>query len=138
MYCPIPKAACSTWTTIVANNSNSKTKLGYNEILKLNIHENIHRFDGLKRGKFNRNLHKSYKKFMIIRNPFDRLVSAYKDKAFPIWNADGKLNSYYYRPIQNFALKNFPHSHLSSFERKWYNATFNEFVHYILSHDDVP
>ena len=137
MFCPIEKVACSTWTAVMANNSKSSYKVGLDLLFKANyIHENLNKFDRLKKKKFERNIHQNFKKFLIVRNPLDRLVSAYHDKAYPSW-FDGKPYFYYYSPIRNFALKNFPHSNLSNFEREWYNATFTEFVHYILSHDDV-
>ena len=50
--------------------------------------------------------------FMSVRNPFDRLVSAYFNKAFPLKLYDGDISGYY-KLIQQFALENFEHKNLT-------------------------
>ena len=42
----------------------------------------------------------------------------------------------YFPKIRNWVLKNFEHKNLTSYQRQWYNATFNEFIQYVLSHND--
>ncbi|XP_071957779.1 carbohydrate sulfotransferase 11-like [Antedon mediterranea] len=79
LYCFVPKVACSNWKRVLM-------KLGGNEkpIDDISSHE-AHFRNGMKRlvsysvEAQNEKL-KSYKKFMFARNPFTRILSAYKNK----------------------------------------------------------
>ena len=74
VYCSIPKVACTVWKRIVAN------------LEGLNITKGIHKKT---KGKLKilsnysleerKTILKSYKKFMFVREPFERLLSAYRD-----------------------------------------------------------
>ena len=67
---------------------------------------------------------------MVVRNPFDRLLSSYLDKAFPRRNSDNDIQKYYYA-IENYVL-----SHNMTSPEQWRAqkgiATFEQFLNYAL------
>ena len=74
VYCIVPKVACTVWKRILANLE------GYN------ITKAVHRETEGKLKKLStyttgdrRKILKTYKKFMFVREPFERLLSAYRD-----------------------------------------------------------
>ena len=138
MYCPIEKVGCTTWKAVMVNNSDSRKKESFQTLLSPEyIHATLPQFNGVERAFYVEAKHKNYKKFMFVRNPFERLASAYFNKAFPTVAWDGKSRDYYYAQIQKFTLNNFQHENITASVRKHYNATFREFVAYILKHNDV-
>jgi len=80
IYCSIPKNACTLFKSMMVENSNDVNEF---DIKRENVHEYL-----LRKGKqadvYNYNLssinHSDYFKFVILRNPFNRIVSAYLDK----------------------------------------------------------
>ena len=86
LYCAIPKVACTNWKKVfvqfsphVSNsrvwkvhNSRFMQSMGLRYLNTYNKSEIYHRV-------------KSYFKFMFVRNPLERLLSAYKDK-FTVYN----------------------------------------------------
>ena len=81
MYCFIPKAACSSWKLTLLRLT------GKNISFITNVHNGAHTDKVLKRAvHYNateRESHlKKYFKFMFVREPLERLVSAYLDKCF--------------------------------------------------------
>lgn len=73
VYCYIPKVACTTWKKIMAQ----LVRLNYK---KTSVHQL--RFDLLSSHSKSevRYILNNYYKFMFVREPFERLLSAYKDK----------------------------------------------------------
>jgi hypothetical protein len=83
LYCVVPKVACSSFKTFIANSTGNTTK-NWLKVHSVNFLKSIglrylnqpifgvakHRLDNVK----------SYYKFLAVRHPFDRLVSAYRDK----------------------------------------------------------
>ena len=68
----------------------------------------------------------NYTKFVVLRNPFDRLFSAYRDKAFPNYNQKGEV--FIHRLAKELLAEKFgsttiPHN---------FTITFEEFVKYSL------
>ena len=135
MYCPIPKIALSTWMVVMVNNTDTRKKPSLKTLLSPEyIH--YHRFSGIKKAFYNESKHGHYTKFMVVRHPFDRLVSAYYNKAFPQLKWDGKYLKAMYKNIQKYAFAHFPHPELSERDQKFYNATFKEFVEFTLKIND--
>ena len=87
MYCAVPKAGCSTWKTVLLQMASGKDI----DTLKadeghLGVHKRtVQRKFGLKSladytPEEQRQRLDSYFKFTVVRHPFTRLVSGYKDK----------------------------------------------------------
>ena len=92
------------------------------------IHNRVSQF-GLKAVRYNADL-ANYTKFMVVRHPLDRLLSAYYDKAFPQYIRNGnRILKGRARRISEFALNNF-HKHESEADSSDYNASFWEFSQY--------
>lgn len=78
IYCPIPKNACTLFRTMMIQQSDDFDRY---EELQLSIHEYMSVENmGLRLTDFSYLHHPEYFKFVILRNPFERLVSAYLDK----------------------------------------------------------
>jgi len=81
IYCPIPKAACSSWKLTLlrltgkdlSNVTNIHLWRMTDKILKRALHYNTTQLETRL---------KKYFKFMFVREPLERLVSAYLDKCF--------------------------------------------------------
>lgn len=88
IYVPIPKVACSSLKKVFA------------ELLNINVSSQSHGFDDVHRAKFryvkgNQIIeYKDYWKFALVRNPFDRIVSCYKEKIKDDENFSGTTNSF--------------------------------------------
>jgi len=74
VYCTVPKVACTVWKRILANLEGHNITQGVHMKTKgkLKILSNYRTEDRSK-------ILKTYKKFMFVREPFERLLSAYKD-----------------------------------------------------------
>jgi hypothetical protein len=89
LYCFVPKVGCSTWKTLLlkmrlgeTSNSNMSMAAFANE----DIHSmtfmkehGIEQLSALKPAEQTRRV-KKFKKFLFVRDPFERIVSAYRDK----------------------------------------------------------
>eukprot|EP00057_Strongylocentrotus_purpuratus_P022026 XP_011676500.1 PREDICTED: carbohydrate sulfotransferase 11-like [Strongylocentrotus purpuratus] len=79
LYCFIPKVGCSNWKRVMMILNGSKNKIS--EMLPNEVHE----FNGMKRlAELSRTEQQqklqTYKKFVYVRNPFGRLLSAFNNK----------------------------------------------------------
>ncbi|KAM9301645.1 carbohydrate sulfotransferase 8 [Gastrophryne carolinensis] len=124
LYCEVPKAGCSNWKRVlmVLNGLASSTKdIQHNTVHYGNYLKRLDSFD--RKGIFHRL--NTYKKMIFVREPFERLVSAFRDKFEHANN--------YYHPVFGKAI-------ISKYRR---NATrealntgsgvqFKEFVQYLL------
>ncbi|XP_011668980.2 carbohydrate sulfotransferase 11 [Strongylocentrotus purpuratus] len=85
LYCSIPKVGCTSWKRLILNITGYADALAELEKEKgaLSVHETMQRiFQPLSKmdpGEA-REVLKSYKKFMFVRNPYTRVLSAYRDK----------------------------------------------------------
>ncbi|XP_066545409.1 carbohydrate sulfotransferase 12 [Amia ocellicauda] len=93
IYCYVPKVACSNWKRIMIVLSESLLNKGvpYQDPLDISpedVHNSSHHFTFNKfwkrYGKFSKHLMKiklkKYTKFLFVRDPFVRLISAYRNK----------------------------------------------------------
>ena len=80
MYCFIPKAACTTWKrTLVRSLVNDSTTVrGVHKDEKMEEY-GLRRLNAFRKEEIHKIL-ASYYKFMVVRHPFERLVSAYRNK----------------------------------------------------------
>ena len=119
-YCAVPKAGCSSWKTILANIS-SRGKVKPNMTLRelRGLHRNIDKY-GLTKMQYNNKL-SNYIKFMVVRHPMDRLLSAYRDKM--------RGRDVTYNHLANSVVKQF-RQNKTNMEKF---PTFLEFVRMVLS-----
>ena len=91
LACLPPKAGCTTWKAILANNSRSNVSLPQN-LMQLHYRGRLKNYRIFSLSQFSERLQRhlltsgSYLKFMIARHPFERLYSAYIDKIVPMAN----------------------------------------------------
>ena len=125
LACLPPKAGCTTWKTILANNSQSNVSLPQN-IMRLHFDGRMNNYGIFGLDQFSERLQKyfltsgSYLKFMIARHPFERLYSAYIDKIIPM--ANKKVMDKHVNNILNLF-----HAHFHEGQV----PTFHEFVQYL-------
>lgn len=137
IYCYVPKVACTEWKSIMIFLSESLKKDGityknHSEIPKDLIHGN----SVIYLNRSQRNLMKwkiaKYKKFLFVRNPFVRLISAYRDKF-------EKKNDYFYRflafPIMRKYKNLLPPINADQAYAAGIRPSFFDFIQYIL---DLP
>uniref|UniRef100_UPI0037E896BB carbohydrate sulfotransferase 8-like n=1 Tax=Semicossyphus pulcher TaxID=241346 RepID=UPI0037E896BB len=124
LYCEVPKAGCSNWKRVLMVLGGSATST--RDIPHDAAHNGNHlrRLDSYDRAGVADRL-RSYTKVLFVREPFERLVSAFRDKF-------ESPNSYYHpvfgRPIISRYRTNATRSALHSGA----GVTFREFVQYLL------
>ena len=131
--CLIQKTGETSWKVVMANNTNNENKIPLSQNPKSWIHSRVKSF-GLHVEMYSEKL-ANYSKFMVVRHPLDRLLSAYYDKAFPHFMGKRRFISAMYGNISEYALSHF-HSNDSITQQdvENYNATLEEFAHYTLGH----
>lgn len=74
----------------------------------------------------------SYTSFLMVRHPFERLLSAYRNK---LEDKDKPSAKYFQSRIGKFIIKKYRKDASSEEIRKGENVTFAEFVRYLIDHD---
>ncbi|CAL8357928.1 unnamed protein product [Lota lota] len=124
LYCEVPKAGCSNWKRVLMVLGGSAVSTGAIPHEVAHNANSLRRLDSYDRAAIAERLH-AYTKFLFVREPFERLVSAFRDKF-------ESPNSYYHpvfgRPIISKYRANASHSAL----RTGAGVTFREFVRYLL------
>ncbi|XP_072037389.1 carbohydrate sulfotransferase 13-like [Amphiura filiformis] len=143
LYCYIPKVACTNWKRIILllNGKENVTNVHYTFIPSLktfSTEEVIMRL-------------RDYTKLMIVRNPHDRLLSAYIDKLDPTSNAsDAKAFQHNFGPrIKNNNIKylgkkfNLSYALVKAEQKSTLtkdeitNIQFQEFIRYVGDSDNM-
>ena len=96
VYCSIPKVACTVWKGIMAKIEGLNITAG--------VHKNTKGKLKLLRDypwKERQKILKSYKKFMFVREPFERLLSAYRD----CFHGKFKTSSEWWKKFHKFVKK---------------------------------
>lgn len=124
LYCEVPKAGCSNWKRVLmvlGGSATSTRKIPHDAAHYAN---HLRRLDSYDRAGITARL-RSYTKVLFVREPFERLVSAFRDKF-------ESPNSYYHpvfgRPIISKYRANATRTAL----RTGAGVTFREFVQYLL------
>jgi len=128
IYCLISKASCTSWKRTLMMLTGKFTELQRPEQLSVGMvhnHDNSDKYiDRLEKKRqaerdwrFN-----NYFTFMFVREPLERLLSAYRDKL---------LDPKGYNDVDIDIIQKYrPYDYSVSVKR--YNVTFTEFVHYVL------
>ncbi|XP_053575205.1 carbohydrate sulfotransferase 8 [Bombina bombina] len=124
LYCEVPKAGCSNWKRVlmVLNGLAASTK----EIQ----HNTVHYGNYLKRlDSFDRNgiFHRlnTYTKMIFVREPFERLVSAFRDKF-------EHANNYYHPVFGKAIISRYRRNATKEALRTGSGVHFKEFIQYLL------
>lgn len=124
LYCEVPKAGCSNWKRVLmvlGGSATSPRDIPHDAVHYANRLRRLDSYDGTGIAQRLR----SYTKVLFVREPFERLVSAFRDKF-------ESPNSYYHpvfgRPIISRYRANASRSAL----RTGAGVTFREFVQYLL------
>ncbi|XP_073328429.1 carbohydrate sulfotransferase 8-like [Pagrus major] len=124
LYCEVPKAGCSNWKRVLMVLGGSATSTRDIPHDAAHYSNHLRRLESYDRAGIAERLH-SYTKVLFIREPFERLVSAFRDKF-------ESPNSYYHpvfgRPIISRYRANATRTAL----RTGAGVTFREFVQYLL------
>ena len=129
--CLPPKSGCTTWKTILANNSFSEP-FQYKNVM--NIHSlaregeipgavPFRRLSPAKRDRILKS--KEYFRFMVARHPFERIYSAYKDKI--VEGSSPAMKIHHAREILEMFRTNITNEQW----KKGDSVTFKEFVRYL-------
>ncbi|XP_049574732.1 carbohydrate sulfotransferase 8 isoform X1 [Syngnathus scovelli] len=124
LYCQVPKAGCSNWKRtlmVLAGVTSDPQSITHDTAHFGNFLKTLNSFD---RQGIMRRLN-SYTKVMFVREPFERVVSAYRDK---FENPNDYYHKGFGRPIISKYRPNATKSALASGN----GVTFQEFVQYLL------
>nr|XP_057906110.1 carbohydrate sulfotransferase 12 [Doryrhamphus excisus] len=143
IYCYVPKVACSNWKRIMIILSESLLHDGLpprdplfisnDQAHNSSMHFTFNKF-WKRYGKFSRHLMKvklkKYTKFLFVRDPFVRLVSAYRDK-LEVGNED------FYRKFAQVILRRYanqptPPSSVDEARAAGLHPSFSQFIQYLL------
>ena len=125
LYCAIPKIACTNWKAIMLILNGKTVPKGKNV-----HHVTIPSLKDFSAEEVDRRL-REYKKLIIVRNPHERLLSAYNDKF-----ADRNKDSYFVRNYSPVIRKNTAKYMKRKYNRKYATdkkakITFQDFVRYV-------
>ena len=115
LYCYIPKVACSQWKTVMASLNRTKSRKWIHHT------KNFKFLNAYPRDEVEKML-KTYFKFVFVREPFERLLSAYLNK---FYSGDPAFHKTYGRTI----IKKYRRG--GKPEDK--NITFDEFLNYVVN-----
>jgi len=123
VFCPLPKVSCTVWKTLLA------------DLEGIHIENDVHKEVGYKLNSLKkysmeerRNILKTYTKFMFVREPFERFLSAYRD-CFEGWYKGGDAFWKRYRQrVREYLVKNGG----LRIDVDADNTTFEEFATYVV------
>ncbi|XP_071542915.1 carbohydrate sulfotransferase 11-like isoform X2 [Panulirus ornatus] len=132
IYCYVPKVACTTWKRlwlILSGISNATNPL---DIPEEKPHVDHHKMMLVKQPYNTTYLQRklyTYTKFLVVRDPYERLVSAFRDKF------EGTGSAYYQQSYGYHIMKKYRHTFRGAdIPKSGKGLTFTEFVRYIIDH----
>ncbi|XP_077987396.1 carbohydrate sulfotransferase 11-like [Glandiceps talaboti] len=129
IYCYVPKVACTNWKKILVFLNDKDLKYAHVEdVLPFDTHHyaNTRKLSDYSYHEMKKRL-KSYVKFIFVRDPMERLVSAYLNKFTKQYNGSGEFQKLYGSQIISRFRKNPTDEAL----RNGDDVTFKEFVQYV-------
>ncbi|XP_057203652.1 carbohydrate sulfotransferase 8 isoform X2 [Triplophysa rosa] len=124
LYCEVPKAGCSNWKRVLmvlAGVANSTREINH-----MDVHYDNHlkRLDSFDRQGIAKRL-ETYTKVLFVREPMERLVSAFRDKF-------ESPNSYYHPVFGKPIISKYRVKASKVALKTGSGVTFREFIHYLL------
>ncbi|XP_013409350.1 carbohydrate sulfotransferase 11-like [Lingula anatina] len=160
VYCEVPKAASSLWKMLILKAKGYPIKSS-ESVHMIDFPQNLRRLDTYSSSEIE-NILNHYLKFLILRHPADRLVSAYRDK-IKFWKpqnprALSRVGNYVNQlkglppfyptdiPEDDTQLYYYLKRKINSGAELWdtmtslrpSNVTFRDFVRYVADHSDAP
>uniref|UniRef100_A0A1A8BHB3 Carbohydrate sulfotransferase n=1 Tax=Nothobranchius kadleci TaxID=1051664 RepID=A0A1A8BHB3_NOTKA len=124
LYCYVPKVACSNWKRVLKVLNGALENVNVN--IKMDHRSDLLFLSALKPEEIRYRL-THYFKFMFVREPMERLLSAYRNKF-------GEIESYQ-KKYGVEIIKRYRKGHAKNPSVKGDDVTFGEFVHYLLDED---
>nr|XP_046247403.1 carbohydrate sulfotransferase 14 [Scatophagus argus] len=124
LYCYVPKVACSNWKRVLKVLSGTLESVDVN--IKMNHQNDLLFLSSFKPEEIRYRL-KHYFKFMFVREPMERLLSAYRNKF-------GEIQSYQ-KKYGVEIIKRYRKGITKDASVTGDDVTFAEFVHYLLDED---
>ena len=132
LYCEVPKVACTSWKVFFANLTGKVKPKDYGK-----LHHLVHNTDYFPKVGF-RFLNsytyeermyrlKHYLKFMVVRNPFTRLVSAYENKFLH----DGEQSQWFQANVGTKIIKKYRKKPSKKSLQDGKDVQFNELIQFI-------
>ncbi|XP_016315828.1 carbohydrate sulfotransferase 8-like [Sinocyclocheilus anshuiensis] len=124
LYCEVPKAGCSNWKRILmvlAGVANSTREINH---VAVHYDNHLKRLDSFDHQGISKRL-ETYTKVLFIREPMERLVSAFRDKF-------ESPNSYYHPVFGKPIISKYRVNASQTALKTGSGVTFREFIHYLL------
>ncbi|XP_039539977.1 carbohydrate sulfotransferase 8 isoform X1 [Pimephales promelas] len=124
LYCEVPKAGCSNWKRllmVLAGVANSTRDINH---VSVHYDNHLKRLDSFDRQGISKRL-ETYTKVLFVREPMERLVSAFRDKF-------ESPNSYYHPVFGKPIISKYRVNASQSALKTGSGVTFREFIHYLL------
>ncbi|XP_050734197.1 carbohydrate sulfotransferase 11-like isoform X2 [Eriocheir sinensis] len=121
IYCYIPKVSCTSWRRVLLKTTgNLPSEENITSITRGQVHSIP--LPRLASSKNPEEKLQTYKKFMFVRHPFERVLSAFRDKM-------ERPNELY--DFHNMIGKKIEEHYRGTTEAEGHNVTFSEFIRYI-------
>ncbi|ELT90323.1 hypothetical protein CAPTEDRAFT_133491, partial [Capitella teleta] len=135
IYCEVPKVACTNWKRILLVLSKGLNTTNPSALLASDVHNSLQdtylkKLSSYPQDEIDFRL-KSYFKFMFVREPLERLLSAYKNK-FTL-----RYNTYFHERYGVRIIQRFRKNATAHALTKGNDVTFGEFIQYILDPNTV-
>lgn len=124
LYCEVPKSGCSNWKRVLMVLNGRARSTGDIPHDKAHYGNKLQRLEAYDQASMAKRL-ASYTKVLFVREPFERLVSAFRDKF-------ESPNSYYHPVFGRPIISKYRANATSAALRTGAGVTFREFVRYLL------
>ena len=129
LYCAIPKVACTNWFRVFLVLTGKVNHTRTSDIPASDVH-NIYSDQLTRLSSFNKReikyRLKNYLKFMFVRNPFERMLSAYRNKFVSQWN------KYFPARYGRYIIRQYRKNATQQAIQSGSDVKFKEFVQYII------